>query len=351
MPSKLSTEHPPSTVAATRDAQGHGTFSPDATPHTRGMKLHGKDPSAVRRHIRATAPAAQQVQDERTGMSLEALRQDFIDNLHCFQARDERSATPHDLYMALAFTVRDRLIDRWLRTMKTYHEQKAKGVCYLSAEYLTGRNLCKNLVNTGLYDTAQQMLADLGHDLEDLAEQEDEPGLGNGGLGRLAACFLDSMATLDIPAIGYGIRYEFGIFEQEIRDGWQIERPDKWLRFGNPWEIARPEYLVEVKLGGHTEGYTDEQGQYRVKWIPATTVLGTPFDTMVPGYGTETVGTLRLWSARASEEFNLQTFEAGDYTRAVANKTFSENISKVLYPNDSTREGRELRLEQQYFFV
>lgn len=169
-----------------------------------------------------------------------------------------------------------------------------------------------------------------------MREQEEEPGLGNGGLGRLAACFLDSLATLEIPSMGYGIRYEFGIFDQFIQDGWQVERPDNWLRFGNPWEIPRPDYRVEVKFGGRTEAYIDQNGQYRVRWLPERTVFGTPYDTPVPGYRNNTVNTLRLWSARASEELNFQVFNAGDYTQAVANKIFSENISKVLYPNDNT---------------
>lgn len=329
-------------------SEAHETamYMPDRTTPSRGIRLHGKDPAVVRKHVRATE-AGRQIEDERVGLTVEALKRDFINNLHCIQGRDERSATPHDYYMALAYSVRDRLVDRWLKTIRSNFNHHVKTVCYLSAEFLMGRQLANNLVNTGLYEVAREAMADYGHDLDDLREHEDEPGLGNGGLGRLAACYLDSLATMEVPALGYGIRYEFGIFEQEIRDGYQIERPDKWLRFGNPWEVARPEYLVEVKLYGHTE--TDDDG--RVRWVPGTTVLGTPYDTLVPGYQTNTVNTLRLWSARASEEFNLQVFEAGDYTRAVANKTFSENISKVLYPNDNTRQGKELRLEQQYFFV
>ncbi len=307
--------------------------------------------SPLKKHIHRTAPVESQVEDDRTGMSVEALKRAFADNLYYIQGKGEDWATPHDYYMALAYTVRDRLIHRWIKTQHTYFEQDAKIVCYLSAEYLIGRQLGNNLINVGLFEVARQVVQEAGFDLYDLMEQEEEPGLGNGGLGRLAACFLDSLATLDIPAIGYGIRYEFGIFDQLIRDGRQVESPDKWLRFGNPWEIARPEYRVQVKLGGYTEAYTDEQGHYQVRWIPERTVIGTPFDTPVPGYNTNTVNTLRLWSARASEEFDFQIFDSGDYTRAVADKTFSENIAKVLYPNDQTYQGRELRLQQQFFFV
>ncbi len=204
------------------------------------------------KHIRRTEHVRIQVEDDRTGTSLETLKRAFLDNLYYIQAKDQDWATQHDRYMALAYTVRDRLLHRWLKTVEqTYLKKDIKIVCYLSAEYLIGRQLGKDLVNVGLYEKARQVVQEFGIDLYDLLEQEDEPGLGNGGLGRLAACFMDSLSTLEIPAIGYGIRYEFGIFEQVIRDGWQAERPDRWLRFGNPWEIPRPEYTVEVKLGAH----------------------------------------------------------------------------------------------------
>ncbi|MHB2020563.1 MAG: glycogen/starch/alpha-glucan phosphorylase, partial [Candidatus Xenobia bacterium] len=315
-----------------------------------GIKHHGKHPALHQKHLRRTERAVM-VEDERVAMTAEALRKDLIGNLHCMIGKDESLATPHDWYLALAYTVRDRLIDHWIKTQKTYHAKDVKRICYLSAEFLLGKHLGNALVNTGLYETAHQVMAGFGVDLDDLREQEAEPGLGNGGLGRLAACFLDSLASLELPAIGYGIRYEFGIFEQDIRDGFQVERPDKWLRFGNPWEIERPEYMVEVKFGGNTEQYQDEHGHNRVRWNPYATVIATPYDTPIPGCGNNTTNTLRLWSARASEEFNFQVFDAGDYSRAVADKTFSENISKVLYPNDNTPQGRELRLQQQYFFV
>ncbi|MFH0903059.1 MAG: glycogen/starch/alpha-glucan phosphorylase, partial [Pseudomonadota bacterium] len=256
-----------------------------------------------------------------------------------------------DRFLALAGTVRDRLIQRWIKTQQTYYKVDAKRVYYLSAEYLVGRSLGNNLINVGLYEKLAKALSDLGIEIDDLLEQEVDAGLGNGGLGRLAACFLDSMATLALPGYGYGIRYEFGIFDQEIRQGFQIERPDEWLRVGNPWGIARPEYAFEVKLGGHTERIPDCRGGFKVRWCPAETVLGVPYDTPIPGYGNGTVNTMRLWRARASKEFDLQVFNAGDYERAVEHKNASESISKVLYPPDHTEEGRELRLKQQYFFV
>jgi starch phosphorylase len=292
-----------------------------------------------------------QVEDDRTGMSLETLKRAFVNNLYYTQGKDGHFATLHDYYMALAYTVRDRLIHRRLKTAQTYLEQDVKIVYYLSLEFLMGRQLANNLVNVGLYERAREALKQFGLNLYDLIEQEEEPGLGNGGLGRLAACFLDSLATLEIPAQGYGLRYEFGIFNQVLCDGWQLECPDKWLSFGYPWEIPRPDYRVEVNFGGRTTVETDAQGRQRVRWISERQVLGTPYDTLVPGYHTNTVNKLRLWKAEASEDFDFHAFSAGDYTRAVANKTLSENISKVLYPNDNTLQGRQLRLEQQYFFV
>lgn len=293
------------------------------------------------------------VEDDRTGMSLETLKRAFADNLFYGQGKYQKWATPNDFYMALAYTVRDRLLHRFINTRDTYLEQNVKVVCYLSAEFLMGRHLGNNLVNLGIYDEIRDVLKEAGLDLEDLIEQEHDPGLGNGGLGRLAACFLDSLATLEIPAIGYGIRYEFGIFHQEIRDGWQAEIPDNWLRFGNPWEIPRLEATVQVKYGGHTEVYRDERGRRKVTWVHDRTVTAIPYDTPVPGYDTNTVNPLRLWRSEAGEDqnFNFDAFNAGDYDGAVASKMSSETISKVLYPNDNTPQGRQLRLEQQYFFV
>ena len=253
--------------------------------------------------------------------------------------------------MALAFTIRDRMLHKWLNTQETYLAKNVKTVGYLSAEFLMGPHLGNNLINMGLYEKVTQAINELGLELEDLLNQEEEPGLGNGGLGRLAACFLDSMATLDIPAIGYGIRYEFGIFDQEIHNGWQVEITDKWLRYGNPWEIARIERSMLVKFGGHTEAYYDDKNKYRVKWVPGQVVKGVPYDTPVLGYDTNTCATLRLWKAEACESFDFQSFNKGDYFGAVDEKIVSENISKVLYPNDEQIKGKQLRLEQQYFFV
>jgi starch phosphorylase len=293
------------------------------------------------------------VEDDRTGMSKETLKRAFLDHLFYTQGKYESLATKKDYYMALCHTVRDRLLQRWNKTFKTYIEQEVKVVCYLSAEFLMGRYLANNLINLGMYDLLKDVLKELDLDLEELLEEEHDPGLGNGGLGRLAACFLDSLASLEIPAIGYGIRYEFGIFHQFIKDGWQAEVPDKWLRFGNPWEIRRPEATVDVMFGGHTESYHDEKGHPKVVWVPARKVTALPYDTPVPGYKTNTVNFLRLWKAVASEDdiFDFQAFNAGDYDGAVANQMGSETISKVLYPNDNTPQGRQLRLEQQFFFV
>src|SRR5271157_5216409 len=258
------------------------------------------------------------------GLDVEALKQTFISNLFCVQGRSLAAATRNDCYMALAYTVRDRLLERWIRTRDTYFERDVRMVCYLSAEFLTGPHLENNLINLGIYNEVRQAMEKLGLDLEELINQEEEPGLGNGGLGRLAACFLDSMATFGIPAVGYGIRYEFGMFDQQIRDGWQVEVTDKWLRLGNPWEIARPEAAVVVKLGGHTEMRTDENGRERVHWVPSREVKGVPYDTPVLGYGTNTANTLRLWMAEAVESFDFEAFNTGDYMRAVANKIVSE---------------------------
>lgn len=291
------------------------------------------------------------IEDDRTGMSVETLKRAFIDNLFYLQGVDRSQASPYDYYLALAYTIRDRLLLRFLKSVATYKQEKVKVVCYLSAEFLMGRHLGNNLINLGIYDKVNEVVEDLGLDLEELLEQEPDPGLGNGGLGRLAACFLDSLATLEVPAIGYGIRYEFGIFHQRIQNGWQVEVPDNWLRFGNPWELPRPDESVQVKLGGHTEVSRDEKGFTKTVWIPERVILAIPYDTPVPGYQTNTVNPLRLWKAEASEEFNFEAFNAGMYDSAVAEKMDAETISKVLYPNDNTPAGRELRLAQQYFFV
>ena len=287
----------------------------------------------------------------RTGMTVETFKKAFLDNLYYIQGRNRAFATPYDNYAALAYTVRDRLVHRWLRTEEAQIKANAKMVYYLSAEYLMGRQLAKNLMHIELSEIAAQALDELGIDIEEILEVEPEPGLGNGGLGRLVACFLDSMATMNIPNIGYGIRYEFGIFKQSFQNGWQVESPDNWLVTENPWDLAHPDDQVEVKFGGYTETYTDADDRFRIHWQAERTVLGIPYNTPVPGYGTNTVTTLRLWQAKASQEFNLKDFDAGNYDRAVDAKNYSENISKVLYPNDNTPQGKQLRLEQQYFFV
>lgn len=291
------------------------------------------------------------IEDDRTGVGIETLRRAMADNLRYIQGRFPSIASKNDLYMALAYTVRDRLLQRWLATQQTYLKKDMRVVCYLSAEYLVGPHLGNNLINLGIYDQVRQAVAESGLDLQELMVQEEEPGLGNGGLGRLAACFMDSLSTLEIPAIGYGIRYEYGIFDQEIRDGWQVEITDKWLRYGNPWEIARPESATEVKFGGHTEAYLDNQNQYRVRWVPHTVVVGIPYDTPILGYRVNTANTMRLWKAEAPESFDFSSFNKGDYYGAVIAKVTSENITKVLYPNDEQLQGKELRLQQQYFFV
>jgi starch phosphorylase len=288
---------------------------------------------------------------DRTGMSIEAIKRAFLDNLFFVQGKPVALATQHDYYMALAYLVRDRMLHRWNGTAESYTRQRSRTVCYLSAEFLMGPHLGNNLINMGIYDQVKQAMEELGLDFEKLLSQEVEPGLGNGGLGRLAACYLDSMASLEIPSLGYGIRYEFGIFEQDLRDGWQVERTDKWLRYGNPWEVARPEWSQEVKFGGYTETFTDEQGRFRVRWVPNREVLGVPYDTPILGYQVNTANTLRLWKAEAIESFDFDAFNQGNYYGAVEDKVASENITKVLYPNDEKLSGKQLRLEQQYFFV
>jgi len=291
------------------------------------------------------------IEDDRTGLSVETLRRALADHLYYIQGKLPEHASRNDFYLALAFVVRDRLMPRWLYSKKNYVQHDTRIVSYLSAEFLLGPHLENNLINLGIQDEVRQAVQESNLDYSVLVEQEEEPGLGNGGLGRLAACYMDSLSSLEIPAIGYGIRYEFGIFDQDIRDGWQVEMTDKWLQFGNPWEIARPSFAVTVKLGGHTEPYVDNQGQYKVRWVPDQIVKGIPYDTPITGYKVNTVNTLRLWKSEAPESFDFQVFNVGDYYGAVDQKIVSENISKVLYPNDEQVQGKELRLMQQFFFV
>jgi starch phosphorylase len=282
----------------------------------------------------------------------DAFAREFLDRLRFGQGVDLARATPNDCYMALARTVRQALMARWIETLNVQMGQQAKFVGYLSAEYLLGRQLDNALLTSDLEETARTALASLGLDLDELRELEVEPGLGNGGLGRLAACFIDSLATLKIPAVGYGIRYEYGIFRQEFaEDGRQVERPDAWLTLGNPWEFPHPEMAKTVGFGGHVETVTDADGRKRRHWVPEDEVLGIPYNYMVPGYESGTVNTLRLWSAKAPHGFDLKIFNTGDYDAAVNAQNRAENISKVLYPEDSTPQGKRLRLQQQYFFV
>ena len=296
---------------------------------------------------------AQQTEYEptRTGLGIKTLKRALLDNLFYVQGRFPDVATPNDYYQALAYTVRDRLLHHWIKTAQAYKNNRSRTVCYLSAEYLLGPHLGNNLINLGITKEVQQAVEELGLDLEELVQQEEEPGLGNGGLGRLAACFLDSLATLQIPSIGYGIRYEFGIFDQSINDGWQVEHTDKWLHAGNPWELRRPKITFQVKLGGYTEHFTDDGGNLRVLWIPDREVKGVAYDTPIPGYRVHNANLLRLWSAEAPESFDFQAFNVGNYYLAVEQKVISENLTKVLYPNDEPEAGKQLRLQQQYFFV
>ncbi|MBV9104810.1 MAG: glycogen/starch/alpha-glucan phosphorylase [Verrucomicrobia bacterium] len=287
----------------------------------------------------------------RTGLEIEDIKQSFIDNLFYGMGRTPAVATRNDLYTALAITVRDRVFRHGIHTVETHEEQQARRVAYLSAEYLPGPHLGLNLLNLGITEQTRQALSQLGYDLDELIEQEDEPGLGNGGLGRLAACYLDSLASLQVPAIGYGIRYEFGIFDQTVLNGWQVERTDKWLRYGNPWEVVRPDIYFEVKFGGHTEHWTDDKRNHRVRWVPNNVLKGEAYDTPILGYRVGTSNLLRLWKAEAVESFDFAAYNVGDYYRAVEEKMSSENITKVLYPNDELIQGKILRLQQQFFFV
>ncbi|MEE9336919.1 MAG: glycogen/starch/alpha-glucan phosphorylase [Methylococcaceae bacterium] len=265
--------------------------------------------------------------------------------------RDAACRSPHYAYEALSLAVSDRLIERWKQTYNTYKEQDCKKAFYISMEFLMGRALSNAMLNLGITNTVEKSLFDLGLDMEELIDSEPDAGLGNGGLGRLAACFIDSCATLQLPVTGYGLRYEYGMFTQAIDNGEQIEKPDHWLRNGNVWEIERPEYTVRIKFGGHTERHTDINGHEIVSWVNTNDVLAVPYDTPIPGYQNGTVNTLRLWKSEATEEFNLQEFNAGEYAEAVAEKNTAENITMVLYPNDANENGKVLRLQQQYLLA
>ena len=279
------------------------------------------------------------------------LKRAFAYNLFYKQGMTAHNASLNDLYLSVAYTLRDRMQHLFVNSVEALMERDSKIVCYLSAEFLMGPHLHNNLVNLGLYDEFAQAAEETGLNLKELIEHEEEPGLGNGGLGRLAACYLDSLASLQIPAIGYGIRYEYGIFDQEIVDGWQKEISDRWLHPGNPWEIKKPDLSCDIGFGGHTEVYQGKGGILRVRWIPARVITGIPYDTAVPGYKVNNVNLLRLWSAEAHTSFDFEDFNTGDYYGAVEDKIKAETITKVLYPNDEQFQGKKLRLEQQFFFV
>lgn len=303
------------------------------------------------REVQETLQRAFQWKSYHRAMTKRGLMLSFQTNREYTLAKDQYTATTYDNYMALALAFRDRIVERWIKTQQTYHEQNVKRVYYLSMEFLIGRLLGNYVFNLGMEKQTQDALKEMSFDFEETLDQEMDAGLGNGGLGRLAACFLDSMATLGIPAHGYGIRYEYGIFHQQIRDGYQVELPDEWLRKGCPWEFCRPEYSVKIRFYGRVENFKDVNNKITHKWVDTEDVLAVPYDTPIVGYKNNVVNTLRLWSARSTEEFDLSYFNDGDYEQAVYKKIFSENISKVLYPNDGVSQGRELRLKQEYFFT
>ncbi|MCM8824276.1 MAG: glycogen/starch/alpha-glucan phosphorylase [Candidatus Omnitrophica bacterium] len=284
-------------------------------------------------------------------MTKEGIKLAFRDNCEYALSKDQYTATTNDHFWALALAIRDRIVERWIVTQQKYHRENVKRVYYLSMEFLIGRLLDNYIINLGLEKEVSSALEEMGYNFKEIEEQEQDAGLGNGGLGRLAACFLDSMATLGIPCHGYGIRYEYGIFNQKIKDGYQVEMPDEWLKSGTPWEFARSEYPVKVHFYGKTINFYDKQGKFRVKWVDTEDVLAVPCDLPIPGYKNNTVNTLRLWSAKSTEEFDLEYFNSGDYEQAMQKKIISESISKVLYPNDEVSRGKELRLKQEYFFT
>jgi len=282
---------------------------------------------------------------------VEGLKTSILNHLKFTLARDTDTATQRDWWIATCHAVHDRILERFIKTMGVHNEQNVRRIYYLSLEYLMGRMLQDNLWNSGLHDVAEQALRELGLDLKEISNLEPDMGLGNGGLGRLAACFLDSLATLELPAVGYGIYYEFGLFRQEFRDGRQYELADEWRKFGSPWEIVRPEYTKTVRLYGKVEMEFDDRGNPMPRWEHGTEIIGLPYDVPIVGFGGSTVNFLRLWESRASQEFDFKTFNEGGYVEAVNAKALAETISKVLYPNDTSESGKELRLVQQYFFV
>ena len=301
--------------------------------------------------LRHSKPTAELSQLPPLGMDGDALALDIRRYFGNFLGRDKHCRSTHYPYQALSLALRDRLMERWKRTRYAYEEQDARQAYYLSLEFLMGRTLSNALLNLGLDTAVEPTLRRLGLDLEELIDVENDAGLGNGGLGRLAACFLDSCATLQLPVLGYGIRYEYGMFRQHVEQCRQVEEPDHWLRDGNPWELERPEHTRRIQYHGHTERYRDANGRNNVRWVDSHDVLAVPFDTPIPGYRNDTVNMLRLWSAAATDEFDLGEFNAGSYTESVAAKNAAENITMVLYPNDASENGKELRLRQQYFLA
>ncbi|MDB4345700.1 glycogen/starch/alpha-glucan phosphorylase [bacterium] len=285
------------------------------------------------------------------GLSKDSMKTSILNHLRYTLARHSESATDDEWWTATCYAVRDRLLDRFMKTQEVHHEKKVRRAHYLSLEYLMGRLLVNNLHNAGLFEQTRDALGELGKDFKQIANEEADMGLGNGGLGRLAACFLDSLATLDLPAIGYGIHYEFGLFRQEFKDGFQIEHPDTWMEKGCPWEVMRPNFAQKVQLYGRVEHQMDSKGVFTPKWVDYKVLEGVPYDIGIVGYGCETVNFLRLWNSKSTQEFDLDIFNDGGYVEAVREKAMGETISKVLYPNDSTENGKELRLVQQYFFV
>jgi starch phosphorylase len=309
-------------------------------------KNHKKEP--------AKSPAMEKLSpstNEFQGTDIKSLQKSFVNHLEYSLAKDEYSATKRDFFKSLALSVRDRLIERWIETQQTYYREGAKRIYYLSMEFLLGRLLGDAISNLGLSRNINEAITDLGYEPEELMNLESDAALGNGGLGRLAACFLDSMATLELPAYGYGIRYDYGIFYQRILNGYQKEYPDNWLRYGNPWEIERPEYIYHIKYYGRVNEYKDKSGRVRFDWADTDNIIAMAYDTPIPGYHNNTVNNLRLWAAKSTREFNLEYFNSGDYDRAVEDKIESETISKVLYPRDDFYGGRELRLKQEYLLV
>lgn len=283
--------------------------------------------------------------------SVEGIKTSICDHLTFSLARDPQTATKRDWLEASSRAAQDFILERMIATMAVHNQQNVRRVYYLSLEFLMGRLFSNSLYNAGIFPQVEQALKELGLDLEEIRSEEYDMGLGNGGLGRLAACFLDSLATLDLPAVGYGIHYEYGLFKQEFRNGYQVELPDNWMKFGDAWEIVRPEYEQTIEIYGQVENVFDSLGNYVPRWVNTKKIVGLPYDIPIPGYGTNTVNFLRLWESRASEEFDLDAFNRGGYEEAVQHKTRSETVSKVLYPNDKTENGKELRLVQQYFFV